>query len=235
MEGQSVSVLANLTQLQSLVILGADLEQASTLAQLTGLTHLCITCCATNRSQRGSWSVAVKQQLADALKGLTSLHSLDLEQIPPGPVAGALAGLTRLTTLTFERMFPEQGHLVLRNIPSLQLTVPVTPEQLLCLDAPQLQSLEVQVKWTPGSADDLRRLCRGVLRACNNLTLQFPSGGSQAVSAAREGAVEWMSVLHNSWKPTMTAEHWALIIWKAPICARSMSLLPMGLTDLWLW
>jgi hypothetical protein len=233
------SVLASLSQLQELTFHQADIQQVSTLAQLTGLTQLEMGFYEDHTSE---WPSKAQQELAEVLNALSSLQRLSIVQVPPGPIHEALAQMTTVTKLTCREMLPEQGHLLLPSVRSLTVSHIATTRQLLCIDAPQLQEFqdadELWLQWGPGTAEDLRRLCRGVLRACDSLVLNFNAPRSrQHAAATRAEAVEWTSVLSQEWPATTYTQAnraglWSLTINGASCTSQFLSLLPSNITEL---
>jgi hypothetical protein len=222
--GPVAEALASMTQLKSLTFHSEDTHIVESLAPLTGLTHLDLG------YTRTPFPAAAQSQLGSVLLALSKLQSLRVSHVPPGPVAEALASMTSLTELKLsdQGLVQEPGPVVLPSVRSLSVGGWPTTTHLLCITALNLQHLTAELLWRSGDEKDLRRLCRGLLRVCNKLELKFRSSNS------KKEAVAMMSVLGRGWRPTSIAEGWELSIYGGCISHLCLSLLPKGITRLFI-
>jgi hypothetical protein len=95
MGNQPVHALQALTQLHSLSFWHADIQGASGLAQLTGLTNLSMD------FSTKVFPTAAQSELASVLSALSKLQGLYISHASPGPIAAALASMTQLKSLAF--------------------------------------------------------------------------------------------------------------------------------------
>jgi hypothetical protein len=236
------------THIKALTLLAYSFEGASAIAQLTGLTQLKLTWTA-NCEQ--VFPAAEQSELGRALAALSNLRSLDISHAPPGPVAQALSQLTGLTEVTLHNqgLVPDPGHLTLPGCVQLSFILRIPLQHLACINAPQLQHLDVSLKlgWKPSSEqlDTVRWLSSGILRACSSLSLdlQYNWSGSEV-----------MSVLGQDWQPSADAlppirpssngiergsssdvgRQWSLELCHGRCSRQCLELLPKGLTSLYL-
>lgn len=241
---QHVQFLQPVSQLHTVTLYYTHIEGVSALRHLTGLRELEL-----RTFEYSLLSAAAQSELGGALSALTNLQLLAIDHAPPGPVADALAGLSSLTQLRLanQQLVPEPGLLTLPSTHILMLHA--ATNHLLYLDAPQLQYLSAKLEWSPGDVDELEQLCRGVLRACSQLSLSLSS-------TSKEEAVALISVLGQGWQPSEAAqqvEHnrtgggeeegssreparsWSLEIIDGHCSRRCLSMLPRGITRLTLW
>jgi hypothetical protein len=126
-------------------------------------------------------------------------------------VTQALSQLTALTDLFLweQGLVNNPGPIVLPSVSRLSTgNSQVTVQHLPCITAPQLQQLKVfKLVLQPSDLGDLRRLCRGVLKACDSLWLDLPQAWS------KEDTDALVAVLHQDWQAAEEA----------------LSLLPKGL------
>jgi hypothetical protein len=239
--------LQGCTQLKALTLCTYNFKGASAIAQLTGLTHLELG----SGSYSQLFSAAEQSELGGALAALTNLQSLHLSHAPPGPVTQALSQLTGLTELCLARqdLVVDPGPLILPSCLQLNLSCGISTQQLACIEAPQLCHLGgMQLALKPSDLGALRRLCRGVLRACSGLCLSLQHEWSE------EGTVALMAVLNQDWQPSAKAlqpirsssigndrsngrprRQLSLHLWHAYLSRQCLELLPKGLGSIDLW
>jgi hypothetical protein len=235
------------TQLKELSLTYTNLKGVGAAAQLTGLTKLELCSLALGCQL---FSASEQSELGSTLAALRNLKCLHIDHAPPGPVAEALSQLTALTELSFSNQgrVLDPAPLALPSVLCLSFgTGKVTVQQLLCFDAPHLQQLKVcELGIHPADLPDLRRLGRGLLTACNCLSLKHKCNLSAAWS--KEDTVALMTVLHQDWQPSAealrpsssssiqpqdsnssTPLEWRLEVLPTHCCRQSLSLLPKGL------
>jgi hypothetical protein len=190
-------ILQGCTHLRTLTVLSSNIKGASAIAQLTGLTQLEL-----HSADPGQqlFSPAEQSELGSALSALSNLQNLLLDHAPPGPVTQALSQLTGLTQLVLAQqdLVPNPGPLILPSCVMLIFWFDFAIQHLLSIDAPQLQHLNVRLALQPSDLDALKRLCRGVLRACSSLSLVLRAW-------SKEDTVALMAVLNKDWQPTAEA------------------------------
>jgi hypothetical protein len=230
--------LQGCTQLKALTLFTKSIKGASAIAQLTGLTQLELITVPQSRM----FSAAEQSELGSALAALSNLHSLYISHAPPGPVTQALSHLTRLTELTLykQSIVANPGPLTLPSCVRLAIWNGISVRHLASMYAPQLQYLDASLALKPSDLDALRLLCRGVLRACNSLTIQLGKAWS------KEDTVALMTVLSQDWQPSAEAlqpirssleisssgthpGQWSLQLEYAHCSRQCLELLPKGL------
>jgi hypothetical protein len=190
--------LQGCTQLKGLTLYTPNVKGVTAIAQLNGLTYLELD--SAPRSQL--LSAAEQSELGSTLAALTNLQSLRIDHAPPGPVTQALSQLTSLTELTLyqQSLVPNPGPLTLPSCVKLTFCISISMRHLASIQAPKLQHLAgASLALTPSNLDSLRRLCRGVLRACSRLTLYLHHAWS------KEDTVALMAVLSQDWQPSAEA------------------------------
>jgi hypothetical protein len=205
MPERSSSLIRVSAQLRRLDLSCNDLTGiGALLQQLNGLTDLRLHSNPIGY-QHKLFSAAEQSELESALAALSNLQSLLLNHCPPGPVTQALSQLTGLTQLSLEQqdVVPNPGPLVLPSCVKLTICDRVSVQHLACVDAPQLEHLQVTLALKGSDLDTLRRLCRGVLRACTHLSLWLlPTTPGVPFEEAK---VAVLTVLKEEWQPTAEA------------------------------
>jgi hypothetical protein len=229
-------------QLKALMLSFHNVKGASAIAQLTGLTRLELT----PLSDSQLFSAAEQSELGSALASLTNLQCLHFDHAPPGPVTEALSQLTALTELTLveQGLVPNPGPLTLPSCVRLRLDYNISVQHLASIQAPKLQHLTLDISrlaLCPSDLDSLRRLCKGVLRACSSLTLDLRTW-------SKEDTVALMAVVSRDWQPSAEAlqptrcssigversssdssRHRSLRLWYTHCSRQYLELLPKGL------
>jgi hypothetical protein len=236
--------LQGCTQLQALALYTSNLKGASAIAQLTGLTRLQLR----SRSNSQLFSAVEQSELGRALAALNNLPSLLLNHAPPGPVTQALSQLTGLTQLCLSQQSQvfNPGLLILPSCVRLTIGNGNIFQHVSSIQAPKLQHLDVsRLALKPSDLDALRRLCRGVLRACSSLTLDLRTW-------SKEESIALMAVLSQDWQPSAEAlqpirsslegsssgnypGQWSLQLEYTHCSRQCLGLLPKGLSALCLW
>jgi hypothetical protein len=233
--------LQGFPQLKTLRLFTDNFGAASAIAQLTELTRLELL---PESSKKQPLSAAEQSELGSALATLSNLQCLQFDHAPFGPVTQVLSQLTALTELwLYEHgSGPNPGSLTLPSCVKLNFTrgldLKLGAEDLARIEAPRLRHLDLRSGWLalkPSDLDALRRLCRGVLSASSNLLLDLQHLWS------KEDTVALMTVLSQGWQPSAEARQasikelsWCLAIRNAHLSCRCLSLLPKGLTYMYL-
>jgi hypothetical protein len=239
--------LQGYTQLKTLTLNYTDLEGVGALAQLTGLTELQLKPYAYHHHV--STSEAMQLGVVAALTRLCCLH-IDLALGDANEALSKLGSLTELVLFRQGRVL-RPGPLILPTVRSLTFVHDyITVNHLLCIDAPQLRHLQVSLKIHPSELPDLRRLCRGVLKACSSLSLNLEQYWIWDENTDKD-AVALMEVLHQDWQPSAEAlrplkpknavqiqgsistdNQWSLALLNTHCSRQCLSLLPKGLNCL---
>jgi hypothetical protein len=237
-------LLQRCTQLKSLTLLMLGIKGASAIAQLTGLTQLKLGSPPQTHSDEG------QSELGSALAALSNLQSLRIHRASSEPVSQALSQLTALTELTLylQAAVHNSGPFTLPSCVKLTLLYRTAVQHLANIQAPKLQCLDVDLAVKPSDFDALRQLCRGVLRACSNLSLNMRA-------CSKEDTVALMAMLSQDWQPFAEApqpirnngiglewrststplKQWSLQLSDTHCSCQCLELLPKGLRSLSLW
>jgi hypothetical protein len=242
--------LHTLTQLSNLRLHDSDITGVGALAQLTGLTNLGMREVPGYNSHE-PLPAAGQAELGRALSALSNLQSLCISHAPPGPVTEALSQLTGLTRLTLcqQGLVTDPGPLVLPSCVRLSFLHRIPMQHLAVIDAPQLQHLgAVCLTVQLSDLGSLRRVCRGVLQACDDLKLAV----EDAWAWSEEDTVTLMTALSQDWQPSAEAlqpllptctacrknacsgcpRYYSLDLMDAHLSRQCCSLLPLGLAGL---
>jgi hypothetical protein len=239
--------LQGYTQLKELSLSYTNLKGVGAVAQLTGLTKLELHPFTLGYRL---FSASEQSELGSALAAISNLQCLHIDHAPPGPVTEALSQLTTLTVLCLmqQRAVPNPGPLALPSVRSLTfLHGYITAKHLVCIDAPQLWHMPLNLALKPSDLPDLLRLCRGMLRACSSLSLNLDDFWSD------KDTIAVMTVLHQDWQPSAEAlcplmsgsgsqvqgsastnNQWSLALLNTHCSRKCLSLLPKGLNCLYL-
>jgi hypothetical protein len=241
--------LHTLTQLSNLSLHDSDITGVGALAQLIGLTNLSLLEVPGYNSHE-PLPAAGQAELGRALSALSNLQRLYIIHAPPGPVTDALSQLTALTQLVFERqgLVPDPGPLVLPSCVRLSFLHGMPMRHLTGIDAPQLQQLDGNFSVQRSDLGSLRKVCRGVLQACDDLKLAV----EDAQAWSEEDTVTLMTALSQDWQPSAEAlqpllsictrcqqsscsgcpRYCSLDLMDANLSCQCLSLLPKGLAEL---
>jgi hypothetical protein len=127
-------LLQGCTQLKALTLYVSNVQGASAVAQLAGLTQLELRH-ATDRFV--VFSGEEQSELGNALAALSNLQSLSISHAPPGPITQALSQLTGLAELALTRqdLVPNPGPLTLPSCVKLTLLYTISVQQPASIDA----------------------------------------------------------------------------------------------------
>jgi hypothetical protein len=237
--------LQSCKQLRTLTLLSASIKGVSNVGQLTGLTQLELRSVFPGQQL---FSAAEQSELGSALAALSNLQNLLISNAPFGPVTQVLFQLTGLTqlVLSHQGLVHNPGPHVLPSCVKLTFWENIEVQHLVSIDAPQLLDLYVSLAVKPSDLDALRRLCRGVLRACSSLSIHLNKAWS------KEDTVALMAVLSKDWQPSAEAlqpvrcsymglqesrtlalpRKWHLELWHTHCSCQCLKLLPKGLSSL---